>query len=591
MRTLIRFVLPVAVVGGLVWWWVAGRSGEEPHTPPLPPEYDSIVYIDTGLDATARNVWHHTGEGSGAITLSLVEVLQNPDTETPFFESAERYGLLPSPSNAEGLPIGFAVDQFRPDGTGLQMVGVNCSMCHTGMWTYDGTAMLVDGAPNMMDVEVVFDILSHSGEVTASNPVSLFKLLVEALASEAALQEVGPTFAVAGEELAVLNRMLAAERDREHQASRRHIEASLHRAYHAASAAEADQILRQGMDAAGNGVGHPDHAPAARSVLRVARDNMRWFRDHLRMLRVIKEGFDAETESGPGRADSFDIIWDLEIAEDSIIGLGAPVSTPNLFNYHRTKWVHWDGNSNTVLERHYAQAIALGAEYDRDTHSSSVLPRSIMALEESARSLRPPAWPEGIFPPIVPELAAEGEAIFAEECAGCHAQDSATLVPLEEIGTDPRRVENFDRLAQDGLTYAELLNDLGARIVAAGIRDHDLDSTEVRMARHTDDPTWRQTGGYMARPLDGIWASPPYLHNGSVPTVWDLLHPPSERPATFAVGRELDPDDLGIDVDGQPADAWIFDTSIGGNSNAGHEHGFELTDPQKRALIEYLKTL
>jgi hypothetical protein len=94
---------------------------------------------------------------------------------------------------------------------------------------------------------------------------------------------------------------------------------------------------------------------------------------------------------------------------------------------------------------------------------------------------------------------------------------------------------------------------------------------------------------YKARPLNGIWATAPYLHNGSVPNLWALLQPVAQRPARFFVGsREFDPVRVGLVSDQGPSS---FDTTQPGNGNAGHLAGTTLPDADKRALLEYLKTL
>ena len=104
---------------------------------------------------------------------------------------------------------------------------------------------------------------------------------------------------------------------------------------------------------------------------------------------------------------------------------------------------------------------------------------------------------------------------------------------------------------------------------------------------------------YKGRPLTGIWATPPYLHNGSVPTLYDLLLPPEDRPKSFYLGsREFDPDKVGY-VTAQSADNnFLYRTRdeagrfIDGNSNAGHDYGNgTLTEEQRRALVEYMKSL
>ena len=104
------------------------------------------------------------------------------------------------------------------------------------------------------------------------------------------------------------------------------------------------------------------------------------------------------------------------------------------------------------------------------------------------------------------------------------------------------------------------------------------------------DPAWRATHGYIARPLKGVWATAPYLHNGSVPTLYDLLQPTVQRPRQFRVGtREFDPLKVGYLTD--PQRGWLLDTTIKGNENSGHEFGTGLPNESKSELVEYLKTL
>jgi hypothetical protein len=99
---------------------------------------------------------------------------------------------------------------------------------------------------------------------------------------------------------------------------------------------------------------------------------------------------------------------------------------------------------------------------------------------------------------------------------------------------------------------------------------------------------------YKSRPLDGIWATAPYLHNGSVPNLYQLLLPPAQRVTSFRIGtRQYDPRLVGYRTDAQaPGNTFTFDTSRPGNSNAGHDYGASaMNDQQRMALIAYLKTL
>jgi hypothetical protein len=96
---------------------------------------------------------------------------------------------------------------------------------------------------------------------------------------------------------------------------------------------------------------------------------------------------------------------------------------------------------------------------------------------------------------------------------------------------------------------------------------------------------------YRARPLNGIWATPPYLHNGSVPSLMDLLLPESQRPKSFGVGRrEFDPVKVGYVTDNDGV--FTLNTRTPGNSNSGHDYGASaMTQSQREDLVEYMKSL
>lgn len=196
-------------------------------------------------------------------------------------------------------------------------------------------------------------------------------------------------------------------------------------------------------------------------------------------------------------------------------------------------------------------------------------------------SLRPPKY-DG---PIDTELASRGQAVFAASCASCHGtygEDSHypnVRVPLDELGTDPVRL---------------------AALSPPG-RQRYADSWFAVRPDGTRQRTELKPDGYVAPPLDGIWASAPYFHNGSVPTLWDVLNP-SDRPTLWRrIADEIDPEKVGLQVevvDRIPlteTDVAVrrqyFDTRKYGKSNAGHLYPDELTTEEKRAVLEYLKTL
>jgi hypothetical protein len=161
--------------------------------------------------------------------------------------------------------------------------------------------------------------------------------------------------------------------------------------------------------------------------------------------------------------------------------------------------------------------------------------------------------------------------------------------PIAQTGTDPRQAVNF---ATRQITVGQQTQPLGAWVKLVTdkiVGQYTADPKNAERARliNCDEPNaFQAIEAYRARPLNGIWATAPYLHNGSVPDMMDLLKPPAERPTKFYVGSwEFDPEHLGFDWQTPVPTAFQFDTSITGNSNAGHDFGTNLGDPDRRALI------
>lgn len=191
-------------------------------------------------------------------------------------------------------------------------------------------------------------------------------------------------------------------------------------------------------------------------------------------------------------------------------------------------------------------------------------------LTEYAKATPPPAWPYEIDE----TKARAGNAVFDANCGGCHGQDSPVLgrpIELARVGTDGNRIETW------GKEYAVQANTIVGEI---GVERKGLVEEELI--------------GYNVPHLDGIWLRAPYLHNGSVPTLRDLLSPPKQRPEQFYRGYDVyDPTDVGFITEGKKAEQAgnLHDITRKGNGNQGHEFGTNLTEPEKNQLIEYLKTL
>lgn len=281
----------------------------------------------------------------------------------------------------------------------------------------------------------------------------------------------------------------------------------------------------------------------------------------LAVQRKAYEWQKSRPPQGRGRTDTFNPtkLVVFHMPDDGTIGT---VDLPVVWN-QRTRegmYLHWDGNNNDIHERNYAAAMAVGAS------PYSVLEDNFNRVTNFLLKLAPPKYP---YP--VDEAAAErGWAVFKQECADCHEMGGpkvGTVTALDEIGTDRHRLDSFTE---------SLVEDF-----------HSIQEGPFKFN------AYRKTDGYSNLPIDGLWARAPYLHNGSVPTLLDLLSPASERTKTFERGSDIyDPDTMGF-VSGPPTvgPGFTQDVSVAGNGNQGHEYGVDRSDEDKRDLIEYLKTL
>ena len=239
---------------------------------------------------------------------------------------------------------------------------------------------------------------------------------------------------------------------------------------------------------------------------------------------------------------------------------------PPLWNVRKKNALYYNGMGRGDLARLIQQVMVVAIidseqAAEIDTHGADIL----AWLE----SLEPPTWSG---PPIDDALAQEGEAVFEAHCASCHGTYGAEesypnlLVPLEMVGTDPAYAEFF-------ALESALTDWYNASWFAAG------SSVEPKL-------------GYVAPPLDGVWATAPYLHNASVPTLAALLDS-SLRPAAWL--RDFSSSAYDLERVGWPYEETdeegAYDTTLVGFGNGGHTYGDALTDGERAALLEYLKTM
>jgi cytochrome c2 len=242
---------------------------------------------------------------------------------------------------------------------------------------------------------------------------------------------------------------------------------------------------------------------------------------------------------------------------------------------HPNSTYHWDRLNTNLQEVVLSSAIGDGAPrkwVDRDFAKwNATRPEEMSSLRRISNfisSTPPPKYPFAIDA----ALAQTGAAVFKGECASCHALDgprTGHVIPLAEIGTDRHRLDMWRQPA------ATAYNAKG----------------EGHAWKFSN---FKQSDGYVAVPLDGLWLRAPYLHNGSVPSLTDLLEPVDRRTKLFWRGYDVyDQTRIGFVTDGPDAQAagTRFDTTVPANGNAGHMWGTTLDAARKRALLEFLKTL
>ena len=577
-----------------------GRAqGPAPVLAQIPP--GSVVWLDQGWTDQQRRAFHNQSQGTLTLPLptSWFMALQQGDDLNPSAGLVSdpaylaKFGFIPSPAdpalNPNGLPVGFAqtIGTDPRNGETFDRIGFTCAACHTGRIDYQGRTILVDGGPAMAD------LIGFGGK------------LVVALTQTDVLATRFDRFArkVLGEHSSLPDRI------------------RLHHKLH--------NVVIKGLG----------------DLLKAPTGN-------------VSEGF--------GRLDALNRIGNTVFADGmgidrNRVAITAPVAFPHLWDVHWFSWVQYNGSIERPMVRNAGEAMGVGAIVNYFGSStlafSSTIPIDKLhdPIEASLAGTRQPtsmgrfggltapAWPENILPRIDRARALHGADLYRQRCQGCHLPAPNTpefwasshwlapnaageryldlnMIPIDTVGTDPAQARNMSdrkvlipaslgitgQLSRQGrygvYSYGAALGEVVQRVV-----DRWYDTKQVSAADRDRMNGYRANGirkplKYKARPLDGIWATAPYLHNGSVPTLYDLLSPLKERRAEPRYGNhEFDPVRVGY-VDGGPSKVR---TSQAGNRNTGHlfetpatpaeRHpgtiGPYLTPEERMALIEYLKTL
>ncbi|MDT5158757.1 MAG: hypothetical protein QOH51_3114 [Acidobacteriota bacterium] len=556
-------LLVVLVSGGLPF---AYKMYFSKLPPPLLPSREVVYLNQDVLTEAERQRFYHLSQGSQLMPYDWFVALEQGDTEEPFSadDSMTRFRLIPDSNtvgNPDHLPVGFAKDDPDPV-NGVVNVGLTCAGCHTAQMTYKGTAIRIDGAPGMVDFDSFLESMVGSLVVTGASftliPGSKFNRFARRVLKEN--YSIGKALKLKADVAKYL-----FEKKREKDEER-----------------ESDKT--RGETATRGGFGRIDALGSG--------GNRVYRKLDVRNLRT----------------------------------LNAPVKAVPLWYTHEYNWVQSNGSIRQPMARNIIQALAASASLvlpgdasRNDRYISSVRLNNMFEIETTLRKFKAPVWPEKILGQLDADKVKRGEVIYEKRCAFCHAPqresqpepDDAVAVknnktffvlrmlPLDKIRTDPMDASNFAERTVDASSMQ-----MGERVpgnevisnVLSGILQRQYETLKLPPDKQEEWNGYRANilrscKGYPARPLAGVWATAPYLHNGSVPNLYQLLLPEDQRDKRFFTGNvEFDPVNVGY-VTGEFPGGFLFDTSIKGNSNAGHQYGTSLSPEERMDLIEYLKDL
>lgn len=559
------------------------------------PSKAELKYASQGAQWTpaSRIDFYSRDQGARIIPFAWFKALKHPDGSGFLDDALGRYGYLPNPdSPTPGLPVGF----LTASENNVRTLSMTCAACHTRQIEVDGVSWRIDGAPALSDFQTLL--------------ADIDKAVAAVHEDRAAFDEFAKAVGATGEDA---RKALRAEVD------------AWFAPYHT--------LMSKALPTPGWGVGRADAVSMifnrvagldiGEPPTRVIEGNIAPANAPVRYPFVWSAPIQDKTQ-WPGFARNGDDILALARNVGEVYGVfgvyhPTPSILPNVTNFLNDSSLNFDG---------------------------------LQQLEFLLKKIEPPKWPW----PLDAALVAKGDEIFHRDpkdggCAqGCHevAAGAARVcnpdtwrTPIQDVGTDSREYAILGREADTGVLEGasipfvpgvdtplkprdKIISILGMSVIGSIIeaplhfgldvfRPIAEECLPVRPARPAAlraavgeklrqalknvyaKPADIPAPAYESRVMKGIWAAAPYLHNGSAPTLADLLKPAAERPASFKVGAAYDIVNVGLARE-QPGLSSTYEADDcakrnSGNSRCGHEFGVKLSPDEKKALLEYLKSL
>ncbi len=590
-------------------------------------KWDQSCYED-GTN-TCREDWYKIPQGTHLIKWEVFQNLEKENSRDLFSaqENLEKYGFLFSEENdyssesgvyngsyeepveysvsQYGMPIGFVKDKNQLNN--INYLGLTCATCHTGKVTYGDNTYFVEAGQGNLDFFKFLKDLSVALEATKSNPFKLgrFKRRFALYTAANVDLSAAPVDAFNGE--GYLDEAI-------------------------------DYVVAYEARNQTSVINGPSRIDAIGAILN--------------QVHIDHAGKDDANASPLSAPVSLPYIWDvsnLECMQTNCVA-DSPITRNagevlGVFGYSN---IDEDENVDDMVEL-VAMKLGLNTLFNATPKMDN-----LFTLEQALSKASPPKWPSS-FPPLNAGLMTQGKEVYAQNCGGCHMDISdglddselteansighrftkVTRVPYAEVGTDEAFAVDYGyrketsgilgtiiaQAAPDevdpetGIPFSESFPETFNALVLLGadtsvVLDNYQSSPEFAIkaiqaypllspsaalealkidysAGHVDlrTPT---TDEYRAKPLSGIAFTGPFLHNGSVRTLKDLLDAPEDRPTSFLIGStDYDVADGGYVNSGD----FLLDTSIRGNSKDGHTYGTTLTNSEKSALLEYMKSL